>query len=332
MCLNPITLRNGITVPCGKCQLCASDRRSQWSIRLAIHASYCDKMPMFIVLTYDNDNLPLNAEGVPTLMREDVSKFLKEYKRVYHLTNDKFTYFGCGEYGSADFTQRPHYHLLMFGDDELYDLYFKDEKLAQDRLQRVWNKGFCSVGIAQWSGIHYVTKYILKEDLDYVETLGITKPFLIASKGLGNSFLSSHLAEKWRKDLAWLAYNAQDVYSGLPDFSLDDVASLDNAISYLRLYMPSFKLFLDDGRCVFLPRALRKRLVGTFEHFKDSPLWLYQSLLELRKSIEYYKNFGEYDAIHEKESWRDALENRLKKINQRLLKRKFDKHYQHSKL
>lgn len=330
MCLNPITLKSGITVPCGKCQICQSNNRAQWSIRLAIHASYCDRMPMFICLTYDDDHLPRNAENIPELRREDISKFLKEYKRYYGLTNDKFTYFGCGEYG--DTFGRPHYHLLMFGDNDLYDLYFKDESLAKKRLERIWTNGFVSIGLAQWSGIHYVTKYILKEDLNEIKELGLQPPFLIASKGIGNSFLDSELAAKWKRDLAWLAYNRQDVFDNLPDFCLNDTRSIDNAIDYLRLYLPSFKLFLDDGRCVYLPRALRKRLVGVHEHFKDNPLWLYQSLVNLRRSIDYYQNYGDYDMTHEKESWRDKLENRIARINRRLNKRKYDTIYKHSKL
>lgn len=349
MCLNPITLKSGITVPCGKCEVCYSNNRSQWSIRLAIHASYCDRMPMFICLTYDNAHLRYydpqmkNFHSVqemeetpelykycsPSLCREDVSKFMKEYKRLHGLTNDKFTYFGCGEYG--DSFGRPHYHLLFFGDDELYDLYFKDEKLAVERLQSVWKKGFVSIGIAKWSGIHYVTKYILKEDLNEIENLGLVKPFLIGSKGLGMAFMDSELALHWRNQLVWLAYNRESVFADMPAFSFDDLGSIDAALDYLRVYMPSFKLFLDDGRCVFLPRALRKRFLGSVEHFKDSPAWLYYSLLNLRNSIAYYRDFGDYDATHEKESWRDKLEVRVQKIQQRLAKRKFDNYYKRSK-
>ena len=350
MCLNPVTLRNGITVPCGKCEICASNNRAQWSIRLAIHASYCDRMPLFICLTYDNEHLryrdkqngnfysqaemedcpELYKYASPSLCREDASRFLKEYKRLYHLKNEQFTYFGCGEYG--DSFGRPHMHLLFFGDNDLYDLYFQDEQKAVKRLQDVWKKGFVSIGVAQWSGIHYVTKYILKEDLNEIEQLGLVKPFLIASKGLGTSFFNSELCRKWKNDLVWLKYNSKDIFNNLPDFTLDDPSTIDCAIDYLRLYVPSFKLFLDDGRCVYLPRALRKRLCGSVEHFKDNPVWLYQSLVNLRRSIQYYNDFGDYDETHDKESWRDKLENRISKINQRLAKRKFDNKYKRSKL
>lgn len=332
MCPNPITLKNGITVPCGRCEICASNNRAQWSLRLAIHASYCDKMPLFICLTYDPWNIPVTPENMPTLSRPDVSKFLKEYKRLYNLTNDKFTYFGCGEYG--DTFGRPHYHLLFFGDDALYDLYFKDVDKANKRLHDVWQKGFVSIGVAQWSGIHYVTKYVLKEDINEIKNLGVVPPFTICSKGLGNSFFDSELCRKWKNDLSWLQYNREDIYNNLPDFTIDDPSSIDSAIDYLRQYMPKFTLFLDDGRCVYLPRALRKRICGSVEHFKDNPLWLYVHLKHLRDSIEYWKDFGDLDLKNGKgkEYWRAKVENQITKINQRLSKRKFDNIYKRSKV
>ena len=128
-------LKSGISVPCGKCEVCRSDARNEWSIRLALHLQNCDRMPMFITLTYRDEDVPFvystpnneffwnrgyptHKDAMPSLYREDVSKFLKAYKRKYKLDNETFQYFGCGEYGEN--YRRPHYHLLFFGDFQLY--------------------------------------------------------------------------------------------------------------------------------------------------------------------------------------------------------------------
>ena len=203
---------SGIVVPCGKCELCLSDRRNEWSIRLAIHLQSCQFMPMMVTLTYDSDHLPLvgledglwyrrhwpswldyhrdDYTNLPTLVRSDVSSFLKSYKRKYGLSNDVFQYFGCGEYGHKG---RAHYHLLFFGDDELYKMFMDNYEDAQRRISEVWNLGFVHLGVAGFDGIHYVTKYCLKEDYNQLDPLQC-KPFTIASNGLGNNFLDSYVS------------------------------------------------------------------------------------------------------------------------------------------
>ena len=61
-CILPIQLRNGIVVPCGKCEICRSNRRNEWSTRLAIHVASQDIMPLMVTLTYDDVHLPYRYE------------------------------------------------------------------------------------------------------------------------------------------------------------------------------------------------------------------------------------------------------------------------------
>ena len=91
-------------------------------------------MPLFLTLTYDNEHIPLTEDGVRTVSRSDMSKFLKEYKRRYNLRQEEFQYFGCCEYG--DTFGRPHGHLLFFGERDLYDLYMRDSEKAQKRAEK----------------------------------------------------------------------------------------------------------------------------------------------------------------------------------------------------
>ena len=105
-CPHPIVLNSGYVVPCGKCEICKSNLRNEWSVRVQLHCKYVDKMPLMIGLDYAPDWLPKDGNNTPKLLRDDVSAFLKAYKRKYKLSNDKFVYFGCGEYGGL--RGRPH--------------------------------------------------------------------------------------------------------------------------------------------------------------------------------------------------------------------------------
>lgn len=341
--MNPVILKSGIAVPCGKCDICKSDRRNEWSIRLAMHLKYQDRMPMFVTLTYDNDHLPMVDECGeylhrrcwpswnsyveercvnPSLYRMDVSYFfLKRYKRINNLKNDKFTYFGCGEYG--DQFGRPHYHLLFFGDDELYRLYFEDEEKARQHVMEAWRMGNVHVGVAGYDGMHYVTKYCLKEGLEEIPEC-VTKPFTIASKNLGSAWFGSDECRRIQKKLLWLTENADKIYSTMPSYDFHDLDSVFRCIEYLEQYVPRFESILEDGRKVFLPRYFKRALVGQFEHFKDNPMWLYNHLCLIRDSIKYYDENGDYDQMHDVNASMVSLYNRLEKINKRLLEKKYN--------
>lgn len=284
-------------------------------------------MPMFITLTYDNNHLPLvdldEHINFPTLLRDDVSKFLKAYKRKYFLKNEEFQYFGCGEYGGQG---RPHYHLLFFGDFQLYDAFMRDYETARNRIVEVWDKGHVHCCIAGYDGIHYVTKYCMKEDEDNLHPLQV-KPFTIASNGLGMNFLKSVNAKKMKTQLANSMRNREFILSCCPDFDYFDKDSLRDAIRYFERSLPKFEIILDDGRKVFLPRAIRKKLVGSVEHFKDSPMWMLTHLRQLYNSLLYYRDYDVYDKTHLDNHSYQACLNRVEKIRKRILESKYNKKF-----
>lgn len=345
-CVSPIVLKNGLCVPCGKCDICRSNARNEWSIRLAIHLAKCDYMPMFITLTYDDAHLPRICPSwkdfgrygscthdcfachfekycFPTVWRDDVSKFLKAYKRKYGLKNNDFQYFGCCEYGEN--TRRPHAHLLFFGDTELYQDFFESTEKAQARVNAVWTFGNTFVGVAGFDGIHYCTKYCLKDDLELLHPSQV-RPFTIASNGLGMNFLDSDIGKKIKSQLDYCQRNKDKILAGCPDFSLADKSSIKTAIDYLGRFLPRFMVILDDGRKVFLPRSIRKKLVGSFEYFKDSPYWLWIHLNQLYDSIQYYDDFGEFDSTHDINHCMELCNLRIDKIRKRYLENKYNKH------
>lgn len=320
-CLTPIVLNNGEVVPCGRCDLCRSSNRTNWTVRLGIHAKYYDTMPLFITLTYNDEHLPITEHGHATINRDDVTQFIREYKRVTGQVNDDFTYFGCCEYGGK--FGRPHAHLLLFGDDDLMSLFFRDSEKAERKLMNIWKHGFVHCCVADWSGIHYVTKYVLKDALNLLPD-DVALPCTIASKGLGMNYLRSKDAQRIREKLDYLVKNRSKIYAECPEFSIESKASIKNALAYMERFVPRFTCMLDDGRTVALPREIRRRLVGSFEHFKDNPLWLYRTLQQLLNSIDYVENYHDYDHEHDKAHWQSLLELRVDKIRRRLNREKYN--------
>lgn len=105
----------------------------------------------FVTLTYDDNNIPFyidEDDGVFEMRarQEDVQKFVKRLRKSGY----KFKYFIVSELGPKN--QRPHYH----------GLFFSNEKIPPDVIQKKWSKGFTSSYPASPGALRYCTKYILK--------------------------------------------------------------------------------------------------------------------------------------------------------------------------
>ena len=184
-CLHPIRIRDPNRIPdtyelpCGKCSLCLSRRRSQWSTRLNRELAVADSA-YFITLTYNDENCP------PYCNKEDVQKFLKRFRRA--IEPHRVRYLLVCEYGGKFL--RPHYHLLLF------NYPFGNSRLRED-LKKTWP--LCepwmfdygdTVGTCEAASINYVCKYCLSSldaDDDNLRT------FMLCSRrpAIGSNFLSS---------------------------------------------------------------------------------------------------------------------------------------------
>lgn len=190
-CKNPIYV-NGIIAPCGKCFSCRRKYRRQWQLRLQHELLSYEGCAMFLTLTYNKDNLPLNN----TLVKKDVQDFLKRLRKYYK--DIKIRYFAVGEYGDEKF--RPHYHLIIYGlrapeQKKKSSLNFKYSLFL---AEKIWKKGYCYVGYVNSQCIAYVSKYILKsfvKDIssDQLEKAGMLPPFSLKSTGIGLSWLLDNI-------------------------------------------------------------------------------------------------------------------------------------------
>lgn len=222
-CSNPVRIYkgldrreypDGLLVACGKCLQCRLQRKAVWSLR-CLHELESHENAMFVTLTYNDENLPMYADKNEvvrlkeihklagrfnkmcidgTLAKRDLQLFMKRLRKS--LGDRKIRYFACGEYGMEG--ERPHYHLIIFGMNNLSD----DDKLLVMSAWPYcnWNKNAIrkgSFGLAEKESIEYTAKYILKKydgvkaDDEYKDK-SRCEPFKVGSLGIGRDYVDTH--------------------------------------------------------------------------------------------------------------------------------------------
>ncbi|UPW41568.1 replication initiator protein [Peromfec virus RodF8_54] len=193
MCLYPIRIithpKEGysepVTVKCGKCLECQRQKSFEWALRIMDECSVYENN-CFITLTYNNDNLPLN--GCVSVREEQL--FMKRLRKF--LQPLKIRYFVSGEYGRKHL--RPHYHFIIFNWKPNDLVFFKKEGnnnlYRSSIIERLWTKGFSSVGEVTFDTALYCAKYMQKQQ--FVESgkhIDLTLPFIRMSNrpGIGAS-------------------------------------------------------------------------------------------------------------------------------------------------
>lgn len=153
-------------------------------VRLTHESSFYEEVS-FVTLTYDDTTVPsvlVDDVAVLTLLPRDLTLF---FKNLRHLVRPKkIKYYAVGEYGSL--TQRPHYHLILFGCADKMVIF------------KAWKKGFVKVKPFLPSAVKYVTKYIHKSDQRLMP--GQYPPFKRQSTALGKRYALEN-ADVFRKRL-----------------------------------------------------------------------------------------------------------------------------------
>lgn len=99
----------------------------------------------FVTLTYSPEKYPSNGSLDP----EDTRLFLMRLRKAIY--PKKIRYFLVGEYG--DHTQRPHYHLALFGLGEN----------STEIIRKSWGLGHVLVGSLTKDSAQYVSGYVTKK-------------------------------------------------------------------------------------------------------------------------------------------------------------------------
>lgn len=164
LCRDPYIHSSGQAFPCGRCLPCLLKRKRTWTHRIMLE-SLCHGDNAFVTLTYEDAKLPVTSRGLPTLVPEHVRDFLKRLRKA--VSPLRLRYFLVGEYGDA--TERPHYHLALFGyptclyGRSRYDRFHADCCVHCDRLSSVWGYGHVLLGELSTHSAQYVAGYVTKK-------------------------------------------------------------------------------------------------------------------------------------------------------------------------
>ena len=159
-----------IELPCQQCIGCRIDRSKAWAIR-CVHEKSLFENNCFITLTYNDENL----DHFGSLVKSDFQKFVKRLRKHHRgiqkvesesgKTTYSIRYFHCGEYGEK--LKRPHHHACIFNFD------FEDKVLWKVRqgvrlyrsaeLEKLWQKGYATLGDVTIESAAYVARYITKK-------------------------------------------------------------------------------------------------------------------------------------------------------------------------
>lgn len=189
-----------IPVPCGKCAECRKKARQDWSTRIQNEASMHEENA-FITLTYNNENLPKNEKGQPTLRYVDVQLFLKRLRKaIFERFGKKIRFYCVGEYGTK--FSRPHYHLIIFG-----HAFYETRKVIRKRGQFLdyiddiitdcWKYGYHTVNDYSLSTASYVAGYVTKKLTAQAPPKSIEPEFHRMSRrdGIGKSYMIKYMKE-----------------------------------------------------------------------------------------------------------------------------------------
>lgn len=200
LCRNPF-LRGMQAFPCGRCMPCLFNRRRTWSHRIMLE-SYQHPHNAFVTLTYGDDQLPLNSDGITvsrltsadfdtstviptgTLIPQHVQNWLKRLRKRIELTatasklseeekeTTRIRFYLVGEYGEQG--QRPHYHAVLFN----FPTCFRGRtrrKLPSKRpiwrgccipcemVGETWGHGDVDLGELAVNSAQYVAGYVTKK-------------------------------------------------------------------------------------------------------------------------------------------------------------------------
>lgn len=361
--VNPYTGQS-MTVPCGHCRACALQRSNHLSLWCDLE-SQSHKYCMFVTLTYSNRFIPrcqildsterpfghdlVTSDGeilgtcdiaqseidkflekvylfgsVPYLRKEDLQKFLKRFRYYVSKTSKaKVRYFACGEYGPLHF--RPHYHLLLWFDDDAI------LQVCEQAVLQAWPFGRVDVQLSRGSCSNYVAGYVNSScALPKVLTARAVRPFVTHSSRLGYAILQSQRKEiyecsaadfiktgllingKYREFSLWRAFYA---YYFPKCKGYTDKSSYARLQSY-RIYDTARKAFPD---CSGTPSALAKGICSCAYYFGDKKSTFFD--IATREVITY---FYDYEACQQKDMSSDVFQKWVQRVyNELLLSRHF---------
>lgn len=179
-------LEDPIPIPCGQCAACRMDFAHELSVRAVLEAQF-STYAFFATLTYSNRCLPISKfTGEAVLIKEELVRFVKRLRRRI-----KCRVLACGEYG--DDTGRPHFHLVIYTDEDLRDHQDGVNVFHSKVIAECWPFGMHEISLADAGCMSYVAGYVLKKCQMEADDDKF-KPFRMLPRrpGLGMHYLDCH--------------------------------------------------------------------------------------------------------------------------------------------
>lgn len=146
-----------VQIPCGRCLGCRLEYSRQWAMRCVHEAKHWNEN-CYLTLTYNDENLPLDW----SVSKREWQTFAKKLRKH---TGPGTRFFMCAEYGDLG---RPHYHALIFNyrfsDIKQFKVNQNGDPLYQSpTLDKIWKKGYATIGEVTFESAAYVARYNLKK-------------------------------------------------------------------------------------------------------------------------------------------------------------------------
>lgn len=133
---------------------------------------------IFVTLTYDDNQVPMNDNADLILYKPDLQNFLKRLRK--RKDGERIRYFAVGEYGTQ--SGRPHYHLCLFGCGTG----------SSEDVGNAWRLGKDPIGIVHIGNItpesaRYIAGYTIKKltRQNDERLMGRPPEFMVSSKKNG---------------------------------------------------------------------------------------------------------------------------------------------------
>lgn len=240
-------------IPCGHCMSCRLKYSKTWATRCVLESmSWTENW--FITLTYNEEHHKIpeyfedknghtwvnDGSWNGCLKPEDLQKFNKDVREYYrkHYNHIGIRFYACGEYGTK--SQRDHFHELMFNFPlkpsqlKYYKTTFDGNVLYTcQELEKIWGKGFVTIGHMNWSTAAYVARYVTKKWTGNTSEIiyglrGQIPEFCRMSNrpGIGRKYYEEHKEEIYNTDeIIMQKYNMQTITLKPPKYydSLYDI-------------------------------------------------------------------------------------------------------------
>lgn len=188
-------------IPCNKCIGCRLEYAQQWATRIMHEASFWDDNS-FITLTYNDKNYTTCREE----QKRNLQLFMKSLrKEVYKKYGKHIRYYSCIEYGEIN--ARCHYHIAIFNhnfpDRIPYSYNQKNTIFRSPELEKIWKKGFSTVGDLTTESAGYIARYMLKKQKGKEKIDESIQPIAMMSRRPG---IGKKAFEKYHKN--WYVIDA----------------------------------------------------------------------------------------------------------------------------